>query len=230
MWNRDGRAGAMLILAVLAALLMMMCLTGCASSEQARAGYRREIVRWLPDGTVERETISSEAQGGLIVGADGKEATGGSASADAQGASSGGAHATWWQPSANKAVLYWIGAGVILLAIPAFLYVSKVLGLMMFLAGVGLLAMPMLLERYPWLFLVPPLILLAAVIYAVIQIARGKLDLSKIKSAFSTVVSGIEGAEESAQETVKSVIGETAAANGTSAVTKEVVTAIKADL
>lgn len=229
--------------ALLLALLAGVVLSGCASwrsiqAQASHASYHNTETVWHPDGRIVQTTRQVEAQGSVAPpGAGGKDFATGAATANAEGASGGGATGQGFTPTTSKAVLYWIGGGFVLLGVGVGYLASVVVGILLGVIGIGIMALPTVLETYPWAPLVVGGLFLAAIVVAIVQVWRGKLKMADLaeglentKTALTTVISGVEGTDAQTQETTKDSIATVGKETGTYDTTKAVVSEVKATL
>lgn len=211
---------------IMGALLLvpLLCLGGCATGQSATSEFHQTGVTWTLDEngnvkTIAQTTTAADARGGMTPGSSNKEAHGGAAQAGPLGASGGGADSASWAPTTGLAMFYWAAIVVGLAAVPVYVWVSRTLALGLALAAGAFVAVPVLIEKYPWIFLLPIVLLVLCVLYAIYQIARGNWKLDDLWTKMKTVVAGIEKTKESdpqAGEVATTNIGAAAKAAGIS--------------
>jgi len=118
--------------------------------------------------------------------------------------------------------LYWIGAMLIIAGLAAGYFLTWTLGALCAGSGLALIMIAATIENYPWLLLIPALVLLVAIGYVCYMLVKGK----SFQTALGTIIPAIENAGVSGKA-VKATITATAKADGTVNTVKAVVAETK---
>ena len=126
--------------------------------------------------------------------------------------------------SKGTVILYVLGGLCIVAGIVCAVWLKRVvLGLAVAGGGIGLMAVAVLFETYPWIVLVGAVVLLGGLVWFLYDSWKG----GRLSTALKAVVTGVEAAPPKAQEAVKASIGDTATASGVFKTVKDEVTKLK---
>ncbi len=133
------------------------------------------------------------------------------------------------QLTQSKAVIILIVLGGLLIVAGVVIAIwlkQIVLGIALAIAGVCLIGTGVLIQSYPWMFLIPVGLFVAAVI-AFVFYARKH---GGVVAALRAIITGVEAAPADAQAAVKPAIADAATTASTAATVKSVVTDVKTGL
>ena len=126
--------------------------------------------------------------------------------------------------SKGTVILYVLGGLCIVAGIVCAVWLKRVvLGLAVAGGGIGLMAVAVLFETYPWIVLVGAVVLLGGLVWFLYDSWKG----GRLSAALKAVVTGVEAAPAEAQAPVKASIGQVATSTGVASVVKAEVSKLK---